>query len=109
MASVDKGSFPTLFKKLWGHISAENLVAFEDQVCGHLIRSAVSLEKCSEEHNATPDDIGSPRRLLREAIVSAIASTPSPETLVALENSKKKRKRVQNSSGEVGFNNGSSG
>ena len=57
---------------------------------------AVSLEKCQSvlEDSNTPDDIGSPQRILREAIVSAIASTSSAETVKALENSKKKRKRV---------------
>ena len=64
---------------------------------------AVSLEKCQNvlEDPTTPDDIGNPRRILREAIFSAIAPTPSAETITALENSKKKRKRVQASSGEL--------
>ena len=53
------------------------------------------------EDPTTPDDIGSPRGILREAIFSAVAPTPSAETIAALENSKKKRKRVQASSGEL--------
>ena len=39
--------------------------------------------------------------MYRPAIVSAIAPTPSAETLAALENSKEKRKQVQALFGEV--------
>ena len=53
------------------------------------------------EDPTTPDDIGSSQRILHEAIVLAIAPTPSVETITAFENSKKKRKRVQASFGEV--------
>ena len=47
-----------------------------------------------------PDDIGSPRRLLREAIVNVIALKASPETLTFLKNSRRKWERVQNSHGK---------
>ena len=66
-------------------------MVFEGQVSAH---STLSLSV------TIPDDIGSPSRLSREAIVNSIALTPLPETLVALENSKKKRKCVQNLHGK---------
>ena len=88
MIVVDKGSFPTLFKKLWGFISADNLNGgFRRSGLCPFNSFAVSLGKClnPEEDVTIPDDIGSPSTLLREAIVNSIAPTPLPETLVAFE------------------------
>ena len=95
MTAVDKGSFPTLLKQSWQCFCSQNLVGgFRGAGLWPFNSDAVSLEKCQNvlEDPTTPDDIGSPRRMLCEAIVSAIAPTLSAETITALENSKKKRK-----------------
>ena len=95
MTAVDKGSFPTLLKQLWQCFCSQNLVgSFRGVELWPFNSDVVSLEKCQNvlEDPTTPDDIGSPQRILHEATVSAIAPTPSAETITALENLKKKRK-----------------
>ena len=65
MIVVDKGSFPTLFKKLWGFISADNLNGgFRRSGLCPFNSFAVSLGKClnPEEDVTIPDDIGSPEK-----------------------------------------------
>ena len=104
MTAVDKGSFPTLLKQSWQCFCSQNLVGgFRGAGLCPFNSDVVSLEKFQNilEDPTTPDDIGSPQRILCEAIVSVIAPTPSAETITALENSKKKRKWVEASSGEV--------
>ncbi len=117
MIAVDKGSFPTLLKKLWEYKSADNLIGgFRGSGLWPFNASAVNVEKCiegdeddqpqpstSSTQDTTPDNVlASPsRRILREAIVNAIAPTPSAETKLALQNSRRKRKRVQATHGEV--------
>ncbi len=53
--------------------------------------------------DTTPDNVlASPSSgILREAIVNTIAPTPSAETKFALQNSRRKRKRVEATHGEV--------
>ena len=104
MTGVNRGSFPTLLKQLWQCLYSQNLAGgFRDAGLWPFNSDGVSLEKCQNvlEDPTTPDDIGSLQRILYEAIVSAIAPTPLAETITALENSKKMRKQVQASSGEV--------
>ena len=95
MTAVDKGSFPTLLKQSWQCFCSQNLVGgFRGAGLWPFNSDVVSLEKFQNilEDPTTPDDTGSPQRILCEAIVSVIAPTPSAETITALENSKKKRK-----------------
>ena len=104
MIAVNRGSFPTLLKQLWQCLYSQNFAGgFRGAGLWPFNSDGVSLEKCQNvlEDPTTPDDIGSLQRILYEAIVSAIAPTPSAETITALENSKKMRKQVQASSGEV--------
>ena len=117
MISLDKGSFPTLLKKLWEKKSAANLIGgFRGSGLWPFNSLAVSVEKCINEDedddaqpstSSTPDrdvtpGVASPSRIiLSEAIVNAIAPKPSADTELALKNSRRKRKRVQAEHGEV--------
>ena len=76
MAVVDKGSFPTLFKKLWENISAENLV-FRGSGLWLFNSSAVSSEKLILHRTtlAAPDDF-----FVKPLYLPLHA--PSPEILV---------------------------
>ena len=108
MKTVDKAVFPSLMNKLWLKLSTTNLVSgFRGSGLWPLNRDAMhdtkSMDSEEDLQLATTSDIenvNSPRKL-REAIVNVIAPLVSKETSDALENSKRKRARVQAKSGEV--------
>ena len=116
MVVIDKGSFPTPLNRLWEYKSADNRMGgFKGSGLWPFNDLAVNVEKCIEEEDmgTQPSPIStldasygvvvtSPSRIiLRQAIINAIAPSPSAETELALKNSKRKRKRVQASHGEV--------
>ena len=106
MQSVEKGSFPSLLKQLWETVSSTHLInGFRKAGLWPFNQAAVSVEKCVAEADdiivETEPGADTPRKALRQAIINAIAPPPSKDTEKALENAKKKRKRVQAKSGEV--------
>ena len=96
-------------KKLWFKISPKNLISgFQGSGLWPLNRYAIYDTKSMDseinfpvETSSDAENVHSPRKLLRESIVSAIAQPVSKETANAFENSKWKRARVQAKSGEV--------
>ena len=108
MKTVDKAIFPSLIKKIGGKMSSDNLISgFRGARlwplncdAGHKERS---LNSETEQSGATlnNENINSPRKILRESIIIVIALPMTKETSEAIDNFKRKWKKVQAKTGEV--------
>lgn len=96
---IDKAVFPSLVKQLvskvdpqWavGGFKGSGLVPLDKEVVRNRVISVTTEEHLDENVTA-----------LREAIINTLSPEPTQETIAALENSKKRRQRVQSKVGEV--------
>ena len=103
MQTVDKAVFPSLLEKLWKKLKPSNAVAgFTGSGIHPVDREKVKKRVIHTTVEETDEDApDTPRKLLRKPIIAAVTPSPSEETQSAMENSKRKRKRVQAKVGEV--------
>ena len=107
MQAAEKGSFPTLLKKLQDTKSYYLVSGFKGAGLWPFDQSAVNIKKCItkvelQDSGVTPENgPDTPCEILRQAIVNVIATQPSAETQIAVANAKKQCKCVQAKEVEV--------
>ena len=102
MKTVDKAIFPSLIKKLWVKISADNLISgFLGAELWLLNRDVVHKERSMDSETGqcgatlNEENINLPQKLLRESIINMIAPPITKNFRSNIDNSKRKLKRVQ--------------
>ena len=118
LQNVTKASFPFLLKKMFEKIKPQNAVSgFKGTGLYPLNKNAIShriliTEKIDQEQipgsstnkESTQESefsLNSPLKDLKKAILHTLSPPPSANTVLAMANSTRKRKRVQNKCGEV--------
>ncbi len=102
MKALDKAIFPSLLNRLWIKLKPENAIAGfvgsglhpinPEKVKPRVVESGLQIGSRNTD---------SSRKMLRQAKIDGVTPSPSEQTKRGMENSNRKRKRVEAKNGEV--------